>query len=260
MAHFKTGRPAYNNALSQLGDILGPLVLMLPTALATALRQELDSCDGLRVGWEALADGSLLALLHQDAADECQWSTLVPHLPGRHVYWATPPWGHPRPAWDDLIAAFHDHGLLPDDTWQEVRQKTLGINYRRRVRTSLLKLQEPLRQRWNEPCLRRLGPWLPPSYLSHTCHLCGVCNTVSSDTLTGANRCAQCSQVAACPWLKPPADPHRRTEEEALHRRIRGARAPAHKRAGPARAALLRIFVHLRDPTSVAHLSHVFAP
>ena len=47
----------------------------------------------------------------------------------------------------------------------------------------------------------------------------------------------------------------------------RGGIAPAHggranlshSHAGPAGAALLWIHVHLRDPTSVAHLSHVFA-
>ena len=69
VGHFKTRGPAYDDALSQLGDILGPLLLVLPTSYATALRQELDSCNGLRVGWEAVADGSLLALLHPDAAD-----------------------------------------------------------------------------------------------------------------------------------------------------------------------------------------------
>ena len=62
----------YDDALSRLGDIPGPLLLMLPTDLAAALRQELDSCEGLRVGWEAVADGNLLALLQRDAADECQ--------------------------------------------------------------------------------------------------------------------------------------------------------------------------------------------
>ena len=116
VAHFKTWGPVYDDALSRLGDILGPLLLMLPTNLATALRQELDSCDGCD-GWEAVADSNLLALLHRDAADECQWDTLVPHLTERHMYMATPPRGHPRPAWDDLIAAFHDHGILLDDTW-----------------------------------------------------------------------------------------------------------------------------------------------
>ena len=95
VAHFKTGGPVYDDALSRLGDILGPLLLMLPTGLATALRQELDSCDGLRVGWEAVPDGSLLALLHRDAADACQWHTLVPHLTRRHVYMATPPGDSP---------------------------------------------------------------------------------------------------------------------------------------------------------------------
>ena len=72
MAHFKTGGPVYDDALSSLGDTQGPLLLMLPTNLAAALRQELDGCDGLQVGWEAVADGTLLAVLHRDAADGCQ--------------------------------------------------------------------------------------------------------------------------------------------------------------------------------------------
>ena len=72
MAHFKTGEPVYDDALSRLGDALDFLSLMLPTDLAAALRQGLDSCDGMLVGWEAVADGSLLALLDQDAADECR--------------------------------------------------------------------------------------------------------------------------------------------------------------------------------------------
>ena len=77
---------------------------------------------------------------------------------------------------------------------------------------------------------------------------------MSSGAPTGANRCARCTQVAACPWPQPPAGPRRRNQEQALHRRIEGAHAPSHERAGPARAALLWIRVHLRDPTSVAHL------
>ena len=118
------GRPAHRGALqnwgasvrqrpSRLGDILGPLLLMLPTDLAAVLRQELDGCDGLRVGWEAVAVGNLLALSHRDAADECQWGTLVPHLTGRHMYMATPPRGHPRLAWDDLIAVPTIAGFSP---------------------------------------------------------------------------------------------------------------------------------------------------
>ena len=83
---------------------------------------------------------------------------------------------------------------------------------------------------------------------------------MSSTASTGANRCARCTQVAACPWPEPPAGPLGRTEEEALRRRIEGAHTPSHEQAGPAGAALLWIHVHLRDPTSVAHLSHVFAP
>ena len=229
VAHFKTGGPVYDNTR-------GPLLLMLPTDLAAALRQELDSCDRLRVEWEAVADGNLMALLHGDAADACQWDMLAPHLTGRHVYMATPPQGHPRQAWDDLIAALHDHGILPDDTWREVQQKTLRRDYRRRVRARLLEIRDPLRQRWDDLWL---GSWSQPSHLPHTCHLYRECDTVTTAAPAGANRCAQCSQVAGCPWPEPPAGPHRRTEEEALHRRIGGAHAPWHKRAGPAGAALL---------------------
>ena len=72
VAHLKTGGPVYDDALSGLDDTRGPLLLMLPADLAAALRQELDSCDGLRVEWEAVADGNLLALLHPDAGDQCQ--------------------------------------------------------------------------------------------------------------------------------------------------------------------------------------------
>ena len=185
---------------------------------------------------------------------------LAPHLTRRHVYMATPPRGHPRPAWNDLIGAFHDHGILHDDTWREVQQKTLGRDYWRRVRARLLETRDPLQRKWDDLWLRHLGPWSPPSQLPYGCHLCGECDTVSSAEPTGANRCAQCSQVAACPWPEPLAGPHRHTEEEALHRRIRGAHTPPHERTGPAGAALLGIHVHLRDPKSVAHLSHVFAP
>ena len=42
VAHFKTGGPVYDDALFWLGDTQGPLLLMLPTELAAALRQELD--------------------------------------------------------------------------------------------------------------------------------------------------------------------------------------------------------------------------
>ena len=65
---------------------------------------------------------------------------------------------------------------------------------------------------------------------------------------------------AACPWPEPPAGPRRRTEEEALQRRIEAPQTPSHGQAGPSGAALLWIHVHLREPTWVAHLSHLLAP
>ena len=125
---------------------------------------------------------------------------------------------------------------------------------------ALLELRDPLRQMWDNFWLRRLGPWSPPSHLPHTSHLCGESDTVSSAAPTGANRCKQCSQVATFPWPEPPAGPQRRTEEEALHRSIRGAHLPSHERAGPAGAILLWIHVHLRDPKPIAQLLQVFAP
>ena len=90
-AHFKDGRPTYDEALSWLSNPPGPLLLMLPDDLAAGLRRELDGCDGPRVGFEAVADGTLLALLHGDAADGCRLDALVPHLTGHHTYMTTPP-------------------------------------------------------------------------------------------------------------------------------------------------------------------------
>ena len=175
-----------------------------------------------------------------------------------HVY-DDPPQGHRRLAWVDLIAAFLDHGILRDDTCQLVRQKTLSRDYRRRVRARLLEIWDPLRQTWNDLWLCRLDPRSPASHLVHTCHLCGECDTVSSATLKSANMCAQCSKVAACPWPEPPAGPRRRTEDEVLQQHIEGTQTPSHGQEGPAGAALLWIHVHLRDPTSIRHLSTVFA-
>ena len=233
VANFKYGGPVSDDPISRLGNIPGPLLLMLPTDLAAALRRELDSCQGLQVEWEAIGDGNLLALLHRGTVDECQWGALVSYLVGRHTYMATPPRGQPRLASNDLIAAFHGHVILPYDTWQKVRQKTLGRDYRRRVRARLLELREPLCQRWDDLWLRCLGPWWPSSHLPHTCHLCEECDEVSSEAPTGANRCARCSQVAVCPWPEPPAGPRRRTEEEALHPRVGGAHSPHTAARGP---------------------------
>ena len=98
LAHFKDGGRTYDDALSWLGDIPRPLPLMLPTDLAAALRRELESCEGRMVGWEAIADGTLLALLHRDVADGClrKRSFARPHR-APHVY-DNPPNGG-TPAW-----------------------------------------------------------------------------------------------------------------------------------------------------------------
>ena len=124
VALFKTGGPVYSDALSRLGDILGPLLLMLPTDLAAALCQELDSCEGLRVGWEAVADGNLLTLLHRNAAEECQLGALVPHLAGRHTYMTTPPPGA-SPPWRGMTS-------LPPSTTKGFSPTTRGRRSGRR--------------------------------------------------------------------------------------------------------------------------------
>ena len=185
VVHIKDGGPTYDDALFRLGDIP---VAPAPHAPHRPRRRAAPGdrrCDGLRVGWGAIGDSTLLALLRQKITDRCRWDALLPHLTGRHTHMTTPPRGHPRPAWADLIAAFHDHRIFPDDTWQEVRHGTLRRDHRRRVRARLLELRDPLRQGWDELWLSRLGPWSPASHLSHTCHLCGECDVVSSAVLPG---------------------------------------------------------------------------
>ena len=70
VAQFGKQRPAYDDALCRLGNLLGPPLLMLPTDLALKLRCQLDDHDRLRVGWQAVASGALLALIHRDDTDE----------------------------------------------------------------------------------------------------------------------------------------------------------------------------------------------
>ena len=158
VAHFKDGGPTFDDAMSRLGNLLGPLLPMLRTDLTAALRRELDGCNGLRMGWEAVADGTQLALLHRDAADGCRWDALVPHLNGHHAYMTTPPEGiSSRPGMTSSQPSMTT-GFLADNTWQAVRQKTLGRDYQRRVRARLLELWDPLHQRWDDLWLGRLDP------------------------------------------------------------------------------------------------------
>ena len=90
VAHFKKGGPTYDDALSRLGYPPGPLLVMLPTDLAAALRQELDGYDRLKVGWDAVADGALLSLLHRGTADGCRLDALVPHQTDVRPIWRRP--------------------------------------------------------------------------------------------------------------------------------------------------------------------------
>ena len=89
MADFKKRGPTYDEALSWLGNIPGALVLMLPTGLTATLRQEMEGCDGLRLGWGAVADGTVMALLHRGTADGCRLYALMSHLTRRHIHVTT---------------------------------------------------------------------------------------------------------------------------------------------------------------------------
>ena len=165
----------------------------------------------------------------------CQWGALVPHLAGRHTYMATPPQGHPRSAWDDLIAAFQDHGILPDDTWQEVWQKTLGRDYRRRIHARLLELRDPLRQRWDNLWLRRLGHGLPASHSHKTATSAG-----NATRYPPQRRWAPTDVCGAPRWPRAPGPNRPRARADAQKRRLctgaSEARTPPHMaaRAPPA--------------------------
>ena len=240
----------YHDALSRLGGLPGPLLLMIPSDLATRSMprtgQPHRSEHGLGGSWQRHPAG-LPPLGRYRLASVRRF-----HAPPRqrpHLCVGRP--GLPRLQWDNPMAAFHDHGLRSTDTWQMVREKTLRRDYLRCARACLLKIRDFLRQRWDDLWLRQPGTWSPTSHLSHTCRLCGACDTLSSSMPAGTNRCARCSQVAACPCPEPPPGLRQRTEEEALRRRIQDAQTSSDCHAGRAGAALLWIHVHLRDPTSV---------
>ena len=175
VAHFKDGGPTYNDALAGRHSLAGvpagrqsgapaPHALHQPRRRTAPGAERSPQAEG-RVG------------------GGCGRHPAGPPPPGRrgrvpvgcycaaphrapHVYDA-PPKGHPGPAWDDLIAASHEDGIVPDDTWQEIRQKTLSRDYRRCVRARLPEPRDPLRQRWDDIWLRVSAPGCRPP-TSHT--------------------------------------------------------------------------------------------
>ena len=258
VAHFKTGGPVYDDALSWLGDILGPLLLMLPTNLAAALRQELDSCNGLRVGLEAVADGNLLALLHRDAGDE--WHTGAPPHRAPHVYGNPPPGGTP---------ARRGMTSSPPSTTTGFSRTTRGRRSgRRRSAGTTGAASAPAC--WSSRTPSASGGTTSGSAVSAPGRRPPTSDTPATSAGNATRyppqrRRAPTGACSAPGWPRAPGPNLPRAGTDArkrrlFHRRIRGAHAPLHERVGPAGAALLWIHVHLRDPTSVAHLSHVFTP
>ena len=136
----------YNDYLSRLGGLHGPPLLEAPSSLVTVLRRELHRHAEASLGWEAVANDGLLALLHPHGAGGHRLEALMFH-PDSHQTYVLPPPEQPRPGWEDLIAAFHDHVLLPTDTWHPVGGKTLSRDYRLHVRARPLDLRDFLCQR-----------------------------------------------------------------------------------------------------------------
>ena len=98
VAHSKNGGPVYDDALSWPGDVPGPLLLMPPTNLAAALRQELDSCEGLRVGWEAVADATYWPSSTGTRRSSAGGAVWCPTSLGATHIWQPPPPGPPLPS------------------------------------------------------------------------------------------------------------------------------------------------------------------
>ena len=137
------------------------------------------------------------------------------HLTGRHTYMTTHQ-GQPRPPWDDLIGASTTTGSsLTTCGRRSGRKRSVGTTGAVSA-PACWNSWAPFFQCWDHPWLLALDPWSPASHIPHTCQLCGEWDTVSSAKQTGPNRCAQCSQLAACPWPEPPAGLHRRTGRGAV--------------------------------------------
>ena len=82
VANCQKGGVLHDHTLCCLGALPGPLLLMLSSHLATTLRQELDNHAEVRVGWQAVADGALLALFLWGGCGGHPWDALIPHLDG----------------------------------------------------------------------------------------------------------------------------------------------------------------------------------
>ena len=92
----KTGDLRTTTPCPRWATFRGPCSSCSPPTLAAAVRREPDSCERLRVGWQAIADGTLLALFLRDVADGYQSGALFPDLARHHTYMTTPPGVHPR--------------------------------------------------------------------------------------------------------------------------------------------------------------------
>ena len=96
VAHWRKGRPQYDDDLSRLGGLPGPLLLMPPSNLATALSRELKDYAEVRVDPGAVADSTLLVLFHRAGACWHQRDALFPQLKQTAPHLCVrPPWSTP---------------------------------------------------------------------------------------------------------------------------------------------------------------------
>ena len=95
VAHFKTGGPVYDDALSRMSDTQGPLLLMLPTDLAAGLRQELDGCEGLRWGGRQSRTATYWPSFTGTPQTGANGIRRHPTSPGATCTWQPPPKGSP---------------------------------------------------------------------------------------------------------------------------------------------------------------------
>ena len=58
VAHYEKGGPVYDDALSKLGRLPGPLLLQLPAGRAAALRREMDGHRNWVLDYRPLPKGS----------------------------------------------------------------------------------------------------------------------------------------------------------------------------------------------------------
>ena len=185
------------------------------------------------------------------------------HLTGRHIYMATPPQlacGTPARRGMTSSPPSTTTGFFPTTRGRRSgRRRSAGTTGAASAPACWSSETPSARGRTTRGSGVSAPGHRPPS--SHT-----PATSVENATLCPPQRQRGPTGAHSAPrWPPAPGQNPPRARTGARKRRpctgaSGGAHTPSHERAGPTGAALLWIHVHLRDPTSVAHLSHLFAP